>query len=169
MTNDELIARARSVVGKGCRYQMGHGGYQPGRDVPWDNEMMCDCSGFVPSWVFMAPRHIDHPFYQQFNHGWVDTTAIVRDAKSTSGFFTEVPLEAARPGDLIVYGTIKREDGTKRQGHVGLITEVVAGRPSKAVHCSHGNERRFADAIQETSAGLWLATDGIVARYAESA
>lgn len=168
MTNDELIARARSVVGKGCRYGLGHGGYHPEFDHPWDNEMLCDCSGFV-AWVLQVNRHLDHPWYKQQNGGWLETTAIVRDCATPFGFFTQVPAADARPGDLIVYGDHANADGTKRQGHVGLIATVGAQGPATAVHCSRGNERRFADAIAETGAGLWLVAGGIVARYAESA
>lgn len=167
MLNVELIARARSAIGKGCRYGLGHGGYNPASDHPWDTEMRCDCSGFI-AWVLRVSRHIEHPWYKEQNGGWLETIAIVRDAKSTFGFFTEVPPDMARAGDVIVYGDRKSEDGSTRQGHVGLISEVSATGPAKAIHCSMGNERRSGDAIQETPSGFWINAGGIVARYADS-
>lgn len=165
MTNAELIARARSVIGKGCRYGLGMGGFDPSRAAPWDDAMLCDCSGFC-AWVLGVARHTDNPWYRSQNGGWLETSAILRDCGTPFGFFTEVPAEMARPGDLLVYGDRRNEDGTTRQGHVGLISEVGSTGPARAVHCSRGNERRAGDAIQETPSGLWLAAGGIVARCA---
>jgi hypothetical protein len=144
---------------------LGHGGYNAHFDHPWDNEMLLDCSGFI-AWVLGVSRHLDHPWYKAQNGGWLETTAIVRDCGTPFGFFTEVPRETARGGDLIVYGDHLNHDGTKRQGHVGLISEVGESGPTQAVHCSRGNERKTGDAIQETPTGLWMVAGGIVARYA---
>lgn len=165
MTNAELITRARSAIGRGCRYGLGKGGFWPGLDRPWDNEMLCDCSGLV-AWVLGVSRHLEHPWYKAQNGGWLETSAIMRDCGTPFGFFTEVPADMGRAGDLLVYGDRKNQDGTTRQGHVGIISEMGATGPAKAVHCSRGNERRAGDAIQETASGLWLAAGGIVARCA---
>lgn len=160
----DLIIRARSVIAKGCRYGLGHGGYNPALDHPWDNEMRCDCSGFV-AWALRVSRHLDHPWYKEQNGGWLETSAIVRDCHTPFGFFTEVPPEAARPGDLIVYGD--RPAGG--QGHVGLISEIGRKGPAQAIHCSAGNEHRTGDAIQETGVAVWINAGGIIARHAEAA
>jgi hypothetical protein len=165
MSNSEIIARARSVIGKGCRYGLGKGGMSPSAVVPWDGAMLCDCSGFI-AWVLGVSRHLDHPWYKKQNGGWLETTAIVRDCATPYGFFTQVATVEALAGDLIVYGDIKKTDDTTRQGHVGLISEVGATGPARAVHCSKGNERRTGDAIFESPVGFWLAAGGIVARCA---
>ena len=163
----QVLARARGVIAKGCHYGLGHGGFDPSRAHPWDDEMLCDCSGFV-AWALGFKRHTDHPWYKAQNGGWLETSAIVRDALTPSyGMFEKVEDREARPGDLLVYGDRTNEDGTSRQGHVGIISKVAEnGEPAEAVHCSRGNERRYADAIQETPATFWLVAGGIVARCA---
>lgn len=164
MNTVETIARARGASGRGCRYGLGHGGYNPALDHPWDYEMLCDCSGFV-AWVLRISRHIDHPWYKSQNGGWLETSAIVRDCGTPNGFFNEVELGLAAVGDLLVYGDHGVGDA-KRQGHVGIISEVGPSGPVLAVHCSRGNQARYGDAIRETTTGLWIAANGIVARFA---
>ena len=85
MTNAELITRARSAIGRGCRYGLGKGGFWPGLDRPWDNEMLCDCSGLV-AWVLGVSRHLEHPWYKAQNGGWLETSAIMRDCGTPFGF-----------------------------------------------------------------------------------
>ena len=174
MTNDELVARARSVIGKGCLYGLGRGGRDPESEHPWEMvknaegvwQPRCDCTGLL-AWHLGMDRHLDHPWYRSINGGWLESSAIVRDCGTPFGFFTEVPPGLARVGDVLVYGDRKNSDGTRRQGHVGIISEVGETGPAKAIHCSKGNERKAGDAIQETAAGLWIVAGGIVARHAQ--
>ena len=162
MTADDLIVRARSVIGQGCVYKLGMGGRLWHRKTPWHpGTLECDCSGFI-AWVGGVDRHTDNPWYVKQNGGWLETSAIVRDAKEQGlGMFDQVPWEQARPGMLVVYG-----DHDGKQGHVGLVSGVNDDGPLHVVHCSAGNTRAFKDAIQETSAGLWQLHGGIVARWA---
>lgn len=156
MTPEEVVARARSVTGKGCRYGLGKGGFDPDRPRPWDDEHLCDCSGFA-MWALGLPRH--------YREVWYDTSRIVSESRKKDGLFRAIELGQVQPGDLIVYGDRRNKDGGVRQGHVGVITAVNGGAPSLAVHCSRGNERHSGDAIQETSIGLWLAGGGSCVRY----
>ena len=165
MKADALIVRATSVAGKGCRYGLGCGGFDPSRTHPCDDAMLCDCSGFV-AWAIGEPRHTNDPWYRSFNGGWVETTAIVRDCETPYGLFAPVATLRARPGDLLVYGDRKGALGRMRQGHVGICTDVGSKGPLTVVHCSRGNQRRAQDAILETDVSWWTLADGIVARCA---
>ena len=156
MTTLDVLTRARSAIGGGCRYGLGHGGMDPRTVHPWDKDALCDCSGFA-MWALGVSR----------KHGeiWYDTTRMLDDAKGPKALFAAVEDVPVRAGDLIVYGDHKNQDGAVRQGHVGVVSEVGSdGTPKRAVHCSHGNERRTGDAIGESNVGLWLVAGGIVVR-----
>src|SRR5258706_72356 len=158
MTRLELIQRAESVVAKGCHYKLGAGGRLWHHATPWDPDHLCDCSGFI-AWCYGVDRHTDDPWYRDFNNGWLETSAIVRDCGTPFGIFTEVAWAQTLPGDSLVYGD---RDGHK--GHIGLVVEVSEAGPTGVIHCSMGNERRTGDAIGRTNADLWIAQGGIVAR-----
>lgn len=159
MTTVEVVTRAMSAAGRGCKYGLGKGGFDPAAPHPWNSRLECDCSGFV-AWALGVSRHTDHPWYRQINGGWLETSAIVRDAIMRGlGMFDLVAWREARPGHLVVYG-----DSGGRQGHVGIVAEVGADGPLTAIHCSKGNEVRFGDAIHETGVVLWKERNGIVAR-----
>lgn len=165
MKIDELVSRARSVVKKGCRYGLGSGGFDPARTYPWDDAMLCDCSGYV-AWCLGVSRHTTNPFYVAQNGGWIETSAIVRDCETPYGFFAPVLPSKARPGDLLVYGDRKETQGRMRQGHVGICIDVNSKGPILVVHCSKGNDRKLGDAIMETDAGWWELAQGSIARCA---
>lgn len=156
------------MIGKGCHYGLGKGGMFPERAYPWDDEHLLDCSGFV-SWVLERSRKNSSPRYLDFNGGWFETTAMFKDATEWNDYFAEVASRDARPGDLLLYGdrslTDAKGNSVKRQGHVGIVSEVDDG-PLKVVHCSRGNERKFGDAIAETGIQWWSLASGIVARCA---
>ena len=166
MTPEAAVERARRAVGRGCLYGLGQGGFDPDAEWPWGSKKLCDCSGFI-AWCLGLNRHVDHPRYAPYYGNWLETTAIVRDAKGRFGFFDEVSPALAILGDLLVYGDRVNQDGTRRQGHIGIVSEVGPSGPVKAIHCSKGNERHFGDAIHETDSGLWVAGGGILARYSE--
>lgn len=161
MKLSEVVARARSAIGSHTKYALGKGGFSPNSPHPWSAVGECDCSGFV-AWCLGISRRADNPWYKRQNGGWVETSAIVRDAQSPYGFFDEVDWTKARPGMVVVYGDT-RQGGRTRQGHVGVVSAVDAGGPIQAIHCSMGNHRR-GDAIQETAvAPLWMPGKAIVA------
>lgn len=143
MTRLEVVARAKRCIGKGIKYKLGRGGFNPKASGPGAE---CDCSGFV-AWCYGVSRVLkDHPAYIKWNGGWFETTAVERDLLSELGIVEEVGYALTRPGDLVVVG-----DRGKRQGHIGIIS---AGPPDvKVIHCSSGNMKRSGDAVAET--GLW--------------
>lgn len=155
MTGIEAVNRARSAVGGGCRYRLGKGGFNPTSPVPWSKQFECDCSGFI-SWALGVSRKTDNPWYVQFNGGWLETSAIVRDATSPFGIFTEVARYDALPGDVLVWG-----DRDGQQGHVG----IVSGSTS-IIHCSKGNWTLTQDAIRETGTHVFDTHKAIAARCA---
>lgn len=154
----EVVARARSQIGLPTRYELGRGGFYPSALTAADAMGRCDCSGFV-AWIFKTPRHVDIPEYAAELGNWVETSAIVRDAKLPYGMFNEVPLAQAEAGMVIVYG-----DNQGHQGHVGIVVEVGSAGPTSVVHCSKGNYLRAGDAIQETDPAVFFHHNAIVAR-----
>ena len=155
MTAQEAVDRARSAVAGGAIYKLGKGGFDPMSAKPWNRVFECDCSGFV-SWCLGVSRKTDNPWYVDFNGGWFETSAIVRDAKSVFGVFTEIPRADALPGDLLVWG-----DRDGQQGHVGIVTG-----PTTIIHCSKGNFQNTKDAIRETQQGVFTSNRAIAARCA---
>lgn len=143
MTSSELLARARSVAGKGIRYKLGKGGTRAAAPSPANVDGQCDCSGYV-AWCLGVSRMTDHPLYKNFNGGWINTDAIVHDALTSTGFFDL--LAKPKVGALIVYPS----PGAGRVGHVGIITKVENDTVTKVIHCSAGNDRTTGEAVQET-------------------
>lgn len=165
MTREQIVARARSAIGHGCKYKLGQGGMKPYRTVPWDDEQECDCSGFF-MWGFNLSRF-------QPERVWYDTTKIVADARAgpPPGLFISVEWLEAQPGDGLAWPDRVSHDAEQQpkhhEGHCGIVTEVGAG-PLKVVHCSLGNWKKFSDAIQETDATIFASNRAIVARLATS-
>lgn len=135
-----VVARARSAIGKGVVYSLGAGGGDPTRPLGHES----DCSGFA-DWVLGISR----------DSTGLNTDALVRDGLAPGGLFDKVT--EALPGDLIVYGA----GNGHNYGHVGVITEVDAGKPTRVVHCSSSNN----PAILETGPDLFLSRGAIVVRY----
>jgi hypothetical protein len=165
LTGEEIVARARSVIGRGCAYKLGAGGMRPLDPNPWDSSLNCDCSGFA-AWCLGVSRQTDDPWYEKQNGGWLETSAIVRDCETPYGHFAPVILTAARPGDLLVYGDRTSSAGKPQQGHVGICTQTGPRGPEMVVHCSSGNFRKTGDAIRETDAAWWYLANGSIARSA---
>lgn len=153
MTAAEAVARARSALGQWCKYKLGAGGYNPASPHPWNSGGECDCSGYV-AWVIGVSRHTDNPWYKEQNGGWIETSAVVRDALSDFGIFQKVEIPSA--GDVIVYG-----DKGRSQGHIGVVVES-----GDIIHCSKGRFVRKGDAIGIDPPGLWLGRGGLYARCA---
>lgn len=117
----------------------------PSQALPGNLNNECDCSGFV-CWALGISRKTDHPLYLKFNGGWINTDAMVHDARKSSGFFSG--LDKPKAGCLIVFG---KPPGAGKVGHVGIVTKVdAAGKVKAVIHCSAGNAKK-GDAIQETA------------------
>lgn len=149
-----LIARAKTAIGKGIRYQLSQGGIDPTKPLPTTNQK-CDCSGFV-CWVLGLSRKTTIPYYKKFG-GWIYTDSMVEDIKSSTGIFER--LDTPELGCIVVYGA-----GAKI-GHVGLVSEVKQGKMTKVIHCSKGNDTKFHDAIQETSPRVFERADTVWGRF----
>ena len=155
----EVVARARSQIGRKTKYELGRGGHYPDSLMPADSVGRCDCSGFV-AWCFREPRKVQLSIYKPYLGNWVETSAIVRDAHRIGvGLFDIVTTKDALPGMVLVYG-----DKGKGQGHVGIISEIGPLGPAKVVHCSKGNFDNFGDAVRETGPEIFVSHGAIVAR-----
>jgi hypothetical protein len=155
----DMIARARSAVGRRTKYQLGEGGTRPAAELPGAPLKGCDCSGYV-CWCLGIARHTDHNLYAHFNGGWINTDAIVHDACAHSGFFYKI--ESPKVGAIIVYPS---QRPSRKYGHVGIVTEVKQGKMSKVIHCSSGNYANLGDAIAETGPETFANKGTILAWY----
>lgn len=160
----QVVDRALSAVGRGCHYKLGAGGRRWHASTPWNPvTMQCDCSGFA-AWCIGEDRHTNHPWYREFNGGWLETSAMVRDALLAGvGMFERIEWQNAAPSDFLVWPD---DPAKERQGHVGVVIGVAPTGPVRVVHCSTGNDRTTHDAIRDTGVELWLSHGGIVARCA---
>lgn len=145
----QIIARAKSAIGKGIRYKLGGGGMKPEAALPDAGTGICDCSGFV-CWVLGLSRLSNQAFYKRYG-GWINTDSMEDDILSSAGIFDQ--LNAPLPGCIVVYGA-----GSKI-GHVGLVSEVKDGKMIKVIHCSSGNDRTTGDSIQETKPTVFNRAD----------
>jgi cell wall-associated NlpC family hydrolase len=159
MTGAEIVLRALHARGRDILYSLGHGGFHPEDDLPTRSKV-CDCSGFV-SWALGVCRQCPDPAFP-----WYETTAIVHDTLGDGRHFDHVRWADAQPGDVVVYGDRKDKDGSRHQGHIGIVTAIDTTGPLKVIHCSHGASVATGDAITETSPDLWRRR-GIVARHKE--
>lgn len=140
-SNDRTLERARGVIGKGVKYKLGKGGFDPVKEMTGAS----DCSGFV-AWAIGIPRELPPG-----SGRWLSTDQYWSGGSPVAdGLFDPVTPGEARTGDLYVY-----PDHAGRQGHIGVITGVRNGRPDRVVHCSMGNFRRSADAVEETDTGVF--------------
>ncbi|MFZ4931546.1 LysM peptidoglycan-binding domain-containing protein [Chryseobacterium sp. Mn2064] len=153
LTADDIIKKAKSVIGKKIIYKLGAGGMDEKYHLP-TKDGKCDCSGFV-CWVLGLSRKTKIPFYQP--GGWIYTDSMVDDINRNTGIFDR--LTVPEVGCIVVYGA------GKEIGHVGLVSEVENGRMKKVIHCSSGNYSSFNDAIQETSPKVFERADALWGRF----
>ena len=156
-----VVTKALSAQGKHILYALGHGGWHPDDPLP-TRDLGCDCTGFA-SWALGVCRQCKDPAFP-----WYETTAIVHDALGDCRHFDHVRWADAQPGDVLVYGDRKDKDGSRHQGHCGIVTAVDTSGPLKVCHCSKGASLAAGDAITETSPDAWK-TRGIVVRHKEGA
>ena len=130
------LSRAQRCIGKGVRYKLGKGGFDPNLEMTSTS----DCSGFV-AWAIGIPRELPPG-----SGNWLQTTTYWEGGGSAgSGLFDQISEHFAEPGDIIVY-----PDRGRKQGHMGIVSAVESGFVTKVIHCSTGNDRKYNDAIQET-------------------
>ena len=144
-------------MGKVGQYLLGTGDYKPKKsgtdaiDLPWTEkeisgktESGSDCAGFAICWAWKLQRH-----RPGFNVGaWasvsddINCNSALEDGLHKQELFTTLPEgEKVRPGDLLLYPTIRikdKDDGEIHTfiGHVGFIEFVP-------VVFSYGDWRRL--------------------------
>lgn len=157
MTVDDLLARARSQIGKQTRYALG-GGTVSGTTCQ-DPSKACDCSGFVLWCLQWRRRYPDEAWLKKATGGWLNTDGIWYDSVTevqVQGRFVS-PCERTA-GALIVYpaswmthSVLGMPKGSGPQvGHIGILTA-----PDKVIHCSAGNWRKCGDAITQTGTEIF--------------
>ena len=140
---EQTLARAQSVSGLKTVYKLGKGGFDPAKAMTGS----CDCSGFV-AWAIGIPRELPPK-----SNKWLDTDAYYAGGKPVkAGLFSQIAIEDAEPGDLLVY-----PDKNGHQGHIGIVTQVDLKAPTYVIHCSLGNYKNYDDAIRITGPGVFLA------------
>lgn len=167
MTEEQIVERARSQIGKMITYRLGAGDITVNDDSPADEYNACDCSAFV-CWCLKLNKYQPFRWLKEINGGWYNTAGIWWDAvMEHTGFFE--PIAMPKAGNLIVYppryivnrvietGHIMSAAGTPNIGHVGIISAVGSDEISvtKVIHCSKGNYLKFGDAVAETDAKVF--------------
>lgn len=138
-TTERTLQRAHSALGRGTVYKLGAGDHDPCAPL----ESRSDCSGFV-CWTLGLPRELP----PRSGH-WLQTDTFWAGGPPVgAGLFHDVGAGPARPGDLYVY-----PDAGGHQGHIGIVSQVSAGKPSAVIHCAGSNK---PDAIQETGPGVFV-------------
>lgn len=160
-TAHDTVTRALAARRLGVKYKLGAGGMDPAASTPADAGGSCDCSGFA-MWCLALKRLTVDPFHVQRAGGWVNTDGMVADALSDGGFLDRVQDGAARAGDLLVFG----KQRNREYGHVGVITQVMRGQPTRVVHCSPANR---PSAIEETGPETFARFGAIVVRHRDAA
>lgn len=170
MTPDDIVRKARSLIGKPCKYLLGGGGRDPHASHPatrvYDSQgrllgVGSDCIGFV-AWASGFDRfQRAFPYYG----GWINCdSALGRwdglQWQPAPGWFTWLP--APEVGCWIVYPSVDlNHDGHRdRIGHVAIVSEVAAKgwswSTTKVVHCSYSQSvRTDGKAVAETTAEIW--------------
>lgn len=144
------LRRARTAVGRGIKYRLGHGGMDPFDSLP-SRTGYCDCSGFA-AWTAGISRRPkpNRPW-------WIETTNIFNDA--TGKRRTYVRLDEIEKGCWLVFPD-KRVAGVTRQGHIVLVTGVSNGKVT-GIDCSAGNLGRFKESIRERDV-TWMLKRGAI-------
>ena len=112
MTGAEIIAQARTYIGRGIKYELGADDLTP-------PDLALDCSAFV--WRVLGERKFD-------GRRWRNTDWIVGDALGAQTRF--VKLDKPEPGCIAVYG--RRLNG----GKVGHVAVVVDPKARTIIDCS---------------------------------
>lgn len=166
-TPDEAVARARRWAGRGGQYRLGTGDYNPAQgDRPWTGlPPASDCAGFAFCFCWRLKRH-----RPGFNRGrWatvsddINTDSALEDALHHKELF--IVVTTPQPGDLLVFGSVRKDGKRIRIGHVGLIESVPTEwdplQPQYSsltiIQCKGPNGR--APGVVRTDGALWDRND----------
>jgi len=162
VTVNQLLAHARSACGLKIRYRLGGGNTNPQAPSPAGEDGSCDCSAFV-CWALRIRKYQpDFSWLRNLNGGWMNTDGMWVDARNEpTGFFQKI--QKPELGVIVVYPAqwVSKLQGPK-VGHVGIVSEVVDGTATRAIHCSAGNFKVGGDAIAENSASIFLKQDATI-------
>jgi hypothetical protein len=175
LTRTEAVERAVACSkDKGSFYGLGRGGRDPKARRPYDSKGRVDCSGFV-SWALGFDR------YQHFigiygvpEDWWWSTDGLYDDATDRGqldddqrygpGWFRMVAkTEPVQPGDVLVYPDYKL-NGVNKQGHTGLIVDVLPGFKRGKVgwhehllvaHATPSHRLKYGNVVAVTNARAW--------------
>jgi hypothetical protein len=168
LTRAEAVERALVCTkDKDNCYGLGRGGRKPTADRPYDSEGRVDCSGFV-SWTLGFDRY--QTDFGDDDGWWWSTDGIYEDATIGSTFhgghfpcWFVVDRSSVLPGDVLVYPDYKLNGATK-QGHTGLIVEVLPGfKRGKAgwhehllvAHATPSHRLKYGNVAAKTNARAW--------------
>lgn len=154
----DTLARARAAIKRPVTYTLG----LPGRVIPKGATTAplpaeCDCSGFV-AYCENRERFVK----TESGNIWFDTWFIHYDASRPGEWFEACPPEL---GCLIVWPD-RRVSGRKREGHIGIVSEVIDGKVSKVIHCAASHPK--GRAVQETGPEVFTKNGAICCRWREA-
>jgi hypothetical protein len=183
LTRAQAVQRALDCVSdKDHYYRLGSGGRNPKADRPYDSKGRVDCSGFV-SWALGFDRlQVFEDYKGPFEYWW-STDGIFDDA-NTRGHGDHVPhwfdvLPVTSPvlaGDILVYPDYKI-NGVNKQGHTGIITDVLLGFKRGAVdwydklvvaHATPSHRLKYGNVVAVTNARAWR-KKGYIVRFTQFA
>jgi hypothetical protein len=101
-------------------------------------------------WALGISRRTDHPDYE-YQGGWINTDAMVRDIKKTGGLFTRCEPKV---GCVVVFPG----PPARPIGHCGIVTQVA---PLRVAHCSSSNARGGRSAILVTDGNVFQVRDAV--------
>lgn len=173
MDVDDLLERARRMLGRRCVYRAGSGGFDPRAALASDTlgvaayfaefppaeqaalAPLAARAGIDPTDPQATCEALDCSGYvcwalglrREHEGRWLNTDALWADARGPQALLRRLAPGEARPGALLVYP----KPADARFGHVGIVTAVdMRGRPTRVLHCSAGNFKASGDAVQET-------------------
>jgi hypothetical protein len=145
------VTRAKSALGRGIKYELGRGGFDPSASSPADSRNRSDCSGFALAWAFNLNRRP-----KKSRDWWLSTSDVYADAMSKK---PSVFMRLKKPviGCAVLY-----PDRNGEQGHTAIITAFKLnwlGRVVKlwGIDCSSSQSRKTGDAITERDLTFFMA------------
>lgn len=146
------VRRARSAAGRGIRYGLGKGGFDPNAVLPSGKDRLCDCSGFALAWAFYLNRTP-----KKGRAAWLETSAVYADATGPQKTFVRISAPVA--GCAVVYPD-RKVNGVHEEGHCAIVTDATFDSEKavtlKGIDCSSGQSKRTGQAITERDLTFFL-------------